>query len=128
MNLEREFEPYAFCVNSGHLEADLARDDVAATATTRAPPEHRTAALSALTFHWPRDGCRAWRLPNAGPRHCSRRHSPRLDADERVWPDHALWRVSGFTVSPSQPIGILADLLFLFFPPCEYRDLSVWRP
>jgi hypothetical protein len=51
MNLEREFEPYAFCVNSGHLEADLARDDVAATATTRAPPEHRTAALSALTFH-----------------------------------------------------------------------------
>ena len=27
MNLEREFEPNAYCVNSGHQEADLARDD-----------------------------------------------------------------------------------------------------
>jgi hypothetical protein len=125
MNLEREFEPYAFCVNSGHQEADLARDDVAATATARAPLEHRTAASSALTFHWPRDGCRAWRSPNAGPRHCSRRHSPRLDADERVWPDHALWRVSGFTVSSSPRVGMAADLRILNCRPREIRPLSV---
>jgi len=34
----------------------------------------------------------------------------------------------GFTVSPSRPIGIPTDLLFLHFPPCQYRVLSVWRP
>ena len=34
----------------------------------------------------------------------------------------------GFTVSRSRPIGIAAELLFLHFPPREYRVLSVWRP
>jgi hypothetical protein len=35
-NLEKGFEPPAFCVNSGHLEAGLVRDQVAASAGTRA--------------------------------------------------------------------------------------------
>jgi hypothetical protein len=70
-------------------------------------------------------------LQTAPATHETRPNGPGLTCEfdgGRCWVRTNVGLADGFTVSPFLSIGIATDLLFLQFPPREYRVLSVWRP
>ena len=88
------------------LRALLAGDDQGGPGRTRGGPDRALSASRMVRVQglsWGFAGGRCWVRTNVG-------------------------LADGFTARPFLPIGIPADLLFLHFPPCEYRVLSVWRP